>query len=71
VIEAEKLRAIGFRGLAEYEKSTRPRRQRELQALIEEQHEELARLTAELESLTRVEAEQKEALEKLTNNEAV
>ena len=66
VIEAEKLRAIGFRVLAEQEKLARARKQRELPALLEDKARELARLAAEYDSLLRVEAEQKEALESLT-----
>jgi hypothetical protein len=65
VIEAEKLRAIGFRMLAEQEKQQRARKLRELPALIEERNMEIARLSAELESLLKVEAEQKEVIERL------
>ena len=65
VIEAEKLRAVGFRVLAEQEKQQRARKQRELPALLEERNMEIARLTAELDSLLKVEAEQKEAIERL------
>ena len=62
VIEAEKHKAIGFRALAEQEKQARARRARELQASIDERAEELARLVAELESLQRVDAEQRELI---------
>ena len=65
VIEAEKLRAVGFRVLAEQERQQRARKQRELPALLEERNMEIARLTAELDSLLKVEAEQKEAIERL------
>ena len=65
VIEAEKLRAIGFRVLAEQEQQQRARKLRELPALIEERARETARLAAELESLQKVEAEQKELIERL------
>ena len=65
VIEAEKMKAIGFRLLAEQEKQLRARKLRELPLLIEERAQELARLTAEFESLQRVEQEQKELLERL------
>ena len=65
VIESEKLRAIGFRVLAEQERQQRARKLRELPALLEERGQELARLTEELSSLTRVEAEQKEVIERL------
>ena len=42
----------------------------ELQAMINEKKAELERLSAQHDSLTRVEAEQKALIEKLTNNEA-
>ena len=45
-------------------------KQLELQALINEKKAELERLSAQHDSLTRVEAEQKALIEKLTNNEA-
>ena len=70
VIEGEKHKAIGLRVLAEAEKSARARRQRELAAAIDERAEELSRLSAELESLQRVEGEQRELIEKLSNNDA-
>jgi hypothetical protein len=66
VIEAEKLRAIGFRVLAEQEKLLRARKLRELPMALEEKAKELARLAAEHDSLLRVEADQKETLEALT-----
>ena len=66
VIEAEKLRAIGFRVLAEQEKLLRARKLRELPLALEEKARELARLAAEYDSLLRVEADQKETLEALT-----
>ena len=66
VIEAEKLRAIGFRVLAEQEKLLRARKLRELPLALEEKAKELARLAAEYDSLLRVEADQKETLEALT-----
>jgi hypothetical protein len=65
VIEAEKLRAIGFRALAEMEKTSRARQLRELPGRIQERALETARLAAELESLQRIEAEQKAELEAL------
>ena len=40
------------------------------QAMINEKKAELERLSAQHDSLTRVEAEQKALIEKLTNNEA-
>jgi vacuolar-type H+-ATPase subunit I/STV1 len=53
----------------EAEKENRSKREAELRARIEERNAELRRLNVELESLLKVEAEQREALEKLGNNE--
>jgi len=63
------LQAIGQRLLVEAEKENRSKREAELRARIEERNAELRRLNVELESLLKVEAEQREALEKLGNNE--
>ena len=54
VIEREKLKAIGQRNLVEAERETRRRKQREVQALVDEKVAELARLQAELDSLLQV-----------------
>lgn len=70
VIEAEKLRAIGLANRVDHEKEVRKRKQLELQAMINEKKAELERLATQYDSLTRVEAEQKALIEKLTNNEA-
>ena len=70
VIEAEKLRAIGLGNKVDHEKEVRKRKQLELQAMINEKKAELERLNAQHDSLSRVEAEQKALVEKLTNNEA-
>jgi len=70
VIEAEKLRAIGLANRVDHEKEVRKRKQLELQAMINEKKAELERLCTQYDSLTRVEAEQKALIEKLTNNEA-
>jgi len=65
MIEAEKLRAIGFRLLAEQEKLQRERKRREVAALIDERGAELARLTVELDSLLKVVTEQKDLISHL------
>ena len=70
VIEAEKLKAIGLANRVDSEREVRKRKQLELQAMINEKKAELERLSAQHDSLTRVEAEQKALIEKLTNNEA-
>ena len=64
------MQAIGARGLVESEKSTRRRKHRELSALIAEKQAQVRRLVAEHESLLRIEAEQRNLLEKLGINEA-
>jgi hypothetical protein len=61
--------AIGQRNLAEGERELRRRREREVRALLEERRAHLGRLTAELESLGRVQAAQRDTLERLGNNE--
>ena len=70
VIEGEKLKAIGLGNKVDSEREVRKRKQLEAQALINEKKAELERLSAQYESLMRVEAEQKALIEKLTNNEA-
>ena len=51
VIEREKLKAIGQRNLVEAERETRRRKQREVQALVDEKLAELARQQTALDSL--------------------
>lgn len=62
--------AAGLGDRADSEREARKLKQLELQALINEKKAELERLSAQHDSLTRVEAEQKALIEKLTNNEA-
>ncbi len=68
-IEAEKLKAIGARNRVEGEVEHRRRRKKELAGLLAEKRAELARYTAQLESLQKIEAEQKLLIEKLANSE--
>jgi intraflagellar transport protein 20 len=70
VIEAEKLKAIGLGNRVDSEREVRKRKQLELQAMINEKKAELERLSAQRDSLTSVELQQKALIEKLTNNEA-
>lgn len=70
VIEAEKLKAIGLGNRVDHEKELRKRKQAEVQAVLNEKKAEIERLSAQLDSLGRVEAEQKALIEKLRNNEA-
>lgn len=70
VIEAEKLKAIGLGNRVDSEREVRKRKQLELQAMINEKKAELERLSAQHDSLTNVELQQKALIEKLTNNEA-
>lgn len=70
IIETEKLKAIGLGNKVDAEGEVRKRKQLELNAMINEKKAELERLNSQHESLSRVEAEQKALIEKLTNNEA-
>ena len=70
VIEAEKLKAIGIGNRVDSEREVRKRKQLELQAMINEKKADLERLSAQHDSLTSVELQQKALIEKLTNNEA-
>eukprot|EP00668_Euglena_longa_P045232 GGOE01060872.1.p1 GENE.GGOE01060872.1~~GGOE01060872.1.p1 ORF type:complete len:147 (-),score=57.16 GGOE01060872.1:248-643(-) len=69
-IENEKLRAIGLRNKAEGEGEVRKRKQRELQQAIKEKQTELDRHIAEYNSLQKLEAEQKQLIDKLSYNTA-
>ncbi len=69
VVEAAKLKAIGQRNLVSAEVETRRRRGRELQALIDERNAELARVSAECDSLVKLEGAQREAIGRLSNRE--
>lgn len=69
-IELAKLKAIGQRNLVDNEREARKAKGAELQALIDEKVAELARLTAEFDSLSRVETQQRDLIEKLSNNES-
>ena len=71
LIEREKLKAIGQRNLVEHERDVRKRKQQELRSIIAEKRAELERCRLQYECLLRVEAEQKELIEKLSNNESV
>ena len=68
-IEAEKKKAIGKRIQVEGEAEHRARQQAALQALINEKKAELDRYTAQYNSLLRVEQEQTQTIERLSNNE--
>mmetsp|Transcript_48242 Transcript_48242/g.98544 ORF Transcript_48242/g.98544 Transcript_48242/m.98544 type:complete len:128 (-) Transcript_48242:169-552(-) len=67
-IDAQKLRAIGLRISAENEAEQRTRQERALQTMINEKRAELDRHTLQLQSLERIESEQKAMLEKITNS---
>jgi intraflagellar transport protein 20 len=69
-IEQEKLRAVGLRNQVDSEPEARKKKQQELQFLINEKLAELERYTYQLESLQKVEEEQRMLIEKLRNNEA-
>ena len=59
MIEAEKLKAIGLGNRVDSEREVRKRKQLELQAMINEKKAELERLSAQHDSLTSVELQQK------------
>jgi intraflagellar transport protein 20 len=68
-IESEKMNAIGYRNRVVGEKEERKRKQTETQALIIEKQAELERFQKQLDSVQRLELEQKNLLERLANNE--
>ena len=68
-IEKEKLRALGERNRWESEAENRKRKMMELNNYLNEKKAELERYNVELESLEKVEAEQKTLIDKLSSNE--
>jgi len=68
-IEEEKLKAIGMRNLVRGEEERRKNLLREYNQLIADKHTELDRYVDELESLKKVDNEQKKLIERLSNNE--
>eukprot|EP01012_Entosiphon_sulcatum_P024779 TRINITY_DN3000_c0_g1_i1.p2 TRINITY_DN3000_c0_g1~~TRINITY_DN3000_c0_g1_i1.p2 ORF type:complete len:129 (-),score=44.62 TRINITY_DN3000_c0_g1_i1:268-654(-) len=68
-IENEKLRAIGMRNKVEGEGEIRKRKEHELQHLIKEKQTELDRYVAEYNAISKVEAEQRALIEKLSSSE--
>ncbi|OMJ86074.1 hypothetical protein SteCoe_12512 [Stentor coeruleus] len=69
-IEQEKLRAVGIRNQLENEAETRKIKQQELELVINEKRAELERYLYQLESLMKVEEDQRKLIERLRNNEA-
>lgn len=69
-IEQEKLRAVGIRNQLENEAESRKKKQQELEVVINEKRAELERYLYQLESLNKVEEEQRKLIERLRNNEA-
>ncbi|KAL4449313.1 hypothetical protein ABPG74_015695 [Tetrahymena malaccensis] len=69
-IEQQKLRAIGERNKVESEAENRKKKMMDLNNLLNEKKAELERYSTELESIQKVEAEQKYLIDKLSNNEA-
>ena len=67
-IEMEKLRSIGERNKVESESENRKKKMMELNNLLNEKKCEQERYAIELESLQKVEAEQRILIEKLSNN---
>ncbi|KAF0983354.1 hypothetical protein FDP41_010419 [Naegleria fowleri] len=68
-IEDEKLKAIGMRNLVKGEEDRRKNLLREYNQLIADKHTELERYVDELESLKKVEQEQRKLIDRLSNNE--
>merc|ERR1711939_165408 len=69
IIETEKLKAIGYRNKLDGEEEAKAQKVSELNSIIHERKAEHERLTAQYESLLKVEAEQKTLIDKLSNNE--
>lgn len=69
-IDAQKLRTIGIGNRVLGQKEAVKRRQRELQATVNERKAELERLKAQRDSLARVDQDQRTLIERLQNNEA-
>lgn len=68
VIEREKLRAVGMRNKVKALEEDRRRQEQDEALLLEEKREELARLTAEYESLKKVKQEQDLLIDRLTTS---
>jgi intraflagellar transport protein 20 len=68
-VEKEMLRALGERNKVEAEPENRKKKMLELNNLLNEKKSELERYTVELESLARVDQEQKTLIKRLTNND--
>ena len=69
-IEEQKLKAVGARNKVESEEDNLRKKEQELKTLINERKMELGRLISENESLKKIELEQKNLIDKLSNNEA-
>ena len=69
-IELEKLRAVGERNKVETEEENRKKKLMDLSNQLNERKSELERYTIEFTALEKVEAEQRQLIEKLSNNEA-
>ncbi|CAD8089741.1 unnamed protein product [Paramecium primaurelia] len=69
-IEIEKLRAIGERNKVETEQENRKKKLMELSNILNERKAELDRYQIELDSLQKVEQDQRILIEKLSNNDA-
>lgn len=67
-IDVQKSRAIGLRMAAENEEEQRYKQERALQTMINEKKAELDRYVAQLQSLERIEAEQRATIERISND---
>ena len=68
-IEEQKLKAVGARNRIEGEEDNCRKKEQELKTLIKERQMELSRLNSEFESLKKIEGEQRNLIDKLSNNE--
>ncbi len=69
-IEEQKLKAVGARNRIEGEEDNCRKKEQELKTLINERKMELGRLISEHESLKKIDQEQRNLIDKLSNNEA-
>jgi intraflagellar transport protein 20 len=68
-IDNEKLKVIGIRNKVKGEEEVRKSKLRDFQVLLAEKQTELERYTAELDSLLKIEHEQKKMIESLSSHE--
>lgn len=70
IVFCDKFQAIGLRMSVTNEAEGRTRQKRALQTVINEKRAELDRINAQLQSLERIESEQRATIEKFTNSQS-